>query len=183
MAYTFVPKQKFAKASLNNGRISAKASVILCRAIRKKPLVRAKRLLRNLTEGKQTLEGKTYDKAAEQVLALLESCEKNAEFKGLDTGRLMVHASATHGTLFRRRRRKGSFGSQMKSANVEIMLIERGKEQKHKVSKKKMDEQKHKITKHVPADKENQAVVDAIEEVRQKSEELREKTEKMEKAE
>jgi len=61
------------------------------------------------------------------MLLLIESCEKNAEFLGLDKGRLMVRASAHLGTMLKRRRRKAKFGSRMKATNLEIMLIESGR--------------------------------------------------------
>lgn len=140
--YTFVPEQKYARAHGNSLRISRKASVIVCRAIKKKPLSRAKRLLNDMISEKRSLDGKYYTKAAKEILMLLNSCEKNAEFMGLENEKLMVHASASKGANMRRRRRKAKFGSGMKSTNIEIYLIERGKESKTKVSKKKIDAQK-----------------------------------------
>ena len=134
--YTFKPEQKFAKAHGTNLRISAKASTVLCRVIRKKTLKRSRRLLENLLEQKQSLDGKYYTKACRKMLELLNSCEKNAEFLGLDVNRLMVYASASKGPGFRRRRRKAGFGSTMKMTNVEIILIEKGKESKTRIPKK-----------------------------------------------
>ena len=55
---------------------------------------------------------------------MLNSCEKNAAFLGLDANRLSVHASAHKGAVVRRRRRKAKFGSRMKNTNIEMMLIE-----------------------------------------------------------
>ena len=142
MPYTFVPKQKYAKAHGNDMRISTKASVKICRVIKKKPLARAKRLLNDLLSEKRSLEGKYYTTTVREILQLLDSCEKNAEFLGLENEKLFVHASASKGTNMRRRRRKAKFGSKMKSTNIEIFLIERGKESKTKVSKKKIQQQK-----------------------------------------
>ncbi len=127
MTYTFVPKQKCAKAYGRNLRISRKAAVKLCRVISKKPLKRAERLLDNLLGKKQSLRGKYHTNAAAEIKSLLESCRKNAEFLGMEAGRLFVHASAHQGTIMRRRRRKSAFGSRMKSTNIEVMLIEKGK--------------------------------------------------------
>lgn len=126
MGYTFVPAQRHAKACNNNLRISSKNAEIVCRAIRKKKLSVARRLLEGLVDGTRDLRGKYYTKAAAEILGLLGSCEKNAENLGLDKGRLFVHASASEGTHMRRGRRKASFGSRMKMTNVEVMLIERG---------------------------------------------------------
>src|SRR3989344_6014738 len=118
MAYTFKPTEKHAKAYGNNLRISAKKSVILSRVIRGKKLSTAKRLLSDLAEGKRTLDGKYYTKTVKEMIRLLNSCEKNAESMNLNAGSLFVHASASKGSNLRRRRRKGNFGSKMKTSNV-----------------------------------------------------------------
>ncbi len=141
MPYTFVPKHRYAKAYGNNMKISAKSAATICRVIRNKPLTRVKRLLNDLVVEKRSLEGKYYTKTVDKILSLLNSCEKNAEFMGLETERLFVHASAHKGTNFKRKRRKAAFGSKMKTTNLEIMLIERGKESKTKIPKKKIKEQ------------------------------------------
>jgi len=126
MPYTFEPGQPHAKAFGNNLRISAKTAQTLCRVLRKKKLSVAKRLLQDLVAGQRSLDGMYYTKAAQGMLDLLESCESNAKSRGLDAGKLFVHASATRGSNLRRARRKSGFGSRMKSTNLEIMLIERG---------------------------------------------------------
>ena len=126
MPYTFEPEQPHAKAFGNNLRISAKNAQILCRVVRRKKLSVVKRLLQDLVTEQRSLEGMYYTKAVQSMLLLLESCEANAKAHGLDAGRLFVHASATRGSNLRRARRKSSFGSRMKSTNLEIMLIERG---------------------------------------------------------
>jgi ribosomal protein L22 len=138
MPYTFVPEEKHAKA-YSTLPISLKSAEIVCRVIRKKPLKRAKRLLTDLEARRRSLGGKYYTKTVVNLRELVESCEKNAEFLGLDTDRLMVHASAHEGVRIRRRRRKASFGSMLKRANIEIMLIERGKSDK--VPREKIKEQ------------------------------------------
>ncbi|MFH0949504.1 MAG: uL22 family ribosomal protein [Candidatus Aenigmatarchaeota archaeon] len=126
MTYTFEPKFKHAKTYGNNLHISKKHAEILCAAIRKKPLKRAKRLLEDIESKRRSLDGKYYSKATGSILGLIKSCEKNADFLGLDKGKLFVHVSAHQGTVMRRRRRVG-LGSRMKSTNIEVMLIERGK--------------------------------------------------------
>ena len=141
MGQTFVPKENYAKAFGTDVRISTKASYVVCDAIRNKPLNRAKRLLEGLAAETRSLEGKYYTKTAKAILNLVNSCEKNAEFKGLDADRLFVHASARRAANIQRRRRKGSFGTKMKNTHLEVLLIERGKERKDKVSKKKIKEQ------------------------------------------
>src|SRR3989344_2955423 len=47
--------------------------------------------------------------------------------KGMYTAKMFVFASSHKGTMFRRRRRKSGFGSTMKTANVEMILVETGK--------------------------------------------------------
>ena len=152
-AYTFVPKEKYSKAYGSNLRISTKSSEKICRVIRGKKLNAVKRLLVDLLDEKRSLNGKYYTKTVKQIKMLLESCEKNAEFMGLENGALFVHASAHTGTIMRRRRRKSSFGSTLKSTNIEMMLIEKGKpSQKEKIKeelKKKIEE---KARKQFPAE-------------------------------
>jgi ribosomal protein L22 len=140
MTYTIIPAEKHAKAYGRNLRISTKDAIILCRVIRKKPLERARRLLNDLDSKKRSLKGSYYSKAVAEILGLLESCEKNAEFLGLDPEKLLVHASAHTGPVIRRRRRKSAFGSRMKSTNMEIILIEKGKKKKETLEQlKKME--------------------------------------------
>ncbi len=127
MPYTFTPEQKHAKAYGSNLRISPKNAGILCRAINKKKLSAGRRLLSDIVERRRSLEGKYYSKAAEEVLSLLNSCEKNATNAGLELGKMFIHATAYRGSVLRRRRRRSGFGSRMKITNVEMMLIERGK--------------------------------------------------------
>jgi len=127
MGYTFEPKQPHAKALATNVRISTKNSEIVCRAVRKKKLKVVRRLLEGLADKTRDLDGKYYSHAVDEMLDLLNSCEKNADHKGLDKGKLFVHFSASEGTHVRRSRRKGSFGSRMKMTNLECILIQRGK--------------------------------------------------------
>lgn len=139
--YTYKPEQKHAKAYGRNLRISRKAAVKICRVIRNKPLKRSKRLLENLVSGKQSLGGKYYTKSSREILELVESCEKNAS--DLDNEKLFVHASAHEGSVIRRRRRKAGYGSRMKSTNIEIILIEKGKEKtKQKPAEKPKEKKK-----------------------------------------
>ncbi len=136
MPYTFKPKEEHAKAYGDNLSVSTKNALKVCRAITRKKLTTAKRLLEDLMTEKRSLKGKYYTNACAAILSVLESCEKNAEFMGLEMDKLFVHAGATHGVHRRRRRRKSNYGSAMKLTNVEIILIQRGKE---KVSQPKND--------------------------------------------
>ena len=135
--YTIKPKERYAKSFGRDLGISTKAAAKICRVIRKKPLSRTKRLLNDLIARRRSLGGKYYTKTVKEIADLLSSCEKNAAFLGLDNEKLFVHASAHTGTIMRRRRRKAAFGSRLKRTNLEIMLIEKGKEIEKKEIKKK----------------------------------------------
>ncbi len=140
MGYTFIPKENHAKAYGRGLRISTKSAKKVSDLIRGKKLNAVKRLLRDLLEQKRSISGKYYTKAVSHILDLLESCEKNADSLGLDKKKLFVHCSVHKGPNFRRRRRKAAFGSTMKSTNVEIILIEKGKtKQKTKAKPKKTE--------------------------------------------
>ncbi|MBU5678271.1 MAG: uL22 family ribosomal protein [Candidatus Aenigmatarchaeota archaeon] len=129
MPYTFKPKEKHAKVYswLN---ISQKDAKVICRVIRKKKLKVVKRLLEDLIAKRRSLKGKYYTKAVTEIKKLLESCEKNAKALGLDSDKLFVYASSHKGPTLARRRRKYEHGRLMKSTNVEIILVEKGKSRK-----------------------------------------------------
>ena len=91
MPYTFVPKQKHAKAYIMYP-ISTKSAMVVCNVVKKKPLVRAKRLLEDLHAQRRSLEGKYYSKAVEHMIEALKSCEKNAEALGHVSSSRAYHA-------------------------------------------------------------------------------------------
>src|SRR3989338_1302901 len=128
MNYTFIPKHPSAGAKGTGTNISFKNAQIICRAIRRKKLSQAKRLLGDIIEKKRSLSGKYYTKTAKEIMKLIESCEKNAEFKGLKNEMLFVYASAHRGRVFRRNRRRSKFGSRLKMTKMEVLLVEKGKE-------------------------------------------------------
>ena len=136
MPYTFKPKEPHAKAWawLN---VSLKDAKVICRVIRKKKLSQVKRLLDDLLAQRRSLEGRYYTKTVRGVKKILENCEKNAEYLGLDKDRLFVYASAHKGPTLWRPRRKADFGNIMKSTNVEIILVEKGKKKDSRKSEKK----------------------------------------------
>ncbi len=132
MMYTFVPKERHAKASGVNLNISTKDAVIVCRKIRGMKFEDAEKFLEDLLAQKRSIDGKYYTKTVREILKLLESCKANAENLGLDEEFLVVHASAHKGPTIRRRRRKADFGNRMKISNIEIMLIEKRPAEKAK---------------------------------------------------
>lgn len=151
MKYTFNPKEPNAKAYGSNLDISTKDAQKLCRVINRKRLETAKKILSDLIHEKRSLDGKYYTKAAKRLLLLLGSAEKNAEFSGLETEKLRVHAAACRGLIQYRSRRKSDFGRRMKLTNVEIILIEDASIEK--VSKKQKAKKKEEKTKEEPKKK------------------------------
>lgn len=176
MKSTFEPEYNNAKAFGTDMRISTKSAEIICNVIRNKPLTRVKRLLEDLVAERRSLRGKYYSKTVKSILNLINSCEKNAEFKGLDMDRLFVHASAHVGPNIKRRRRKGAFGSRMKSTHMEVILIERGKQPADKVAKKKIKEQIGSQGKEAAMEQEKDK-----EEIRKELEKLREEQKELQK--
>jgi large subunit ribosomal protein L22 len=113
------------KSSRAYGRslsISTKSSVIICRVISGMNLIKGKSLLDDLLTGKRNLEGKFYTNTTKEILILLKSAESNAEFKGLDTTRMIIYASAHQGFTFYRPRRTKMKRMQKKVTNVQIVL-------------------------------------------------------------
>jgi large subunit ribosomal protein L22 len=116
-----------AKSIQKNVRISLKHAKILCKAIRKKKLAKAKIFLQNLIDKKVSLNKKYYTKAAKQILKILESAEANAKNKNLNLEKLFVEsARASKGEKFIRPKSRAKFrGRKAKSTNIEIILGER----------------------------------------------------------
>jgi len=131
--------------------ISLKQSVMVCNAIRSKPVGFVKVFLADVMQKKKPVAFTRFNRdmghkagiaggrfpvtAAKHVLALVNSAESNAQVKGLSSGDLVVmHASAQKGPgtwrFGRQRRRKA------KRAHIEIVLQESGKPIEKKVKKK-----------------------------------------------
>ncbi len=108
-----------------NLRISRKKAHKICKVInnKKMKLMEAKSFVKNLIEGKENIDGKTYDKAAEGILEVLENAENNAEFRGENKDKLRIKTiSSEPGSTFRRMRRRRDFGNKLKTANVKVVL-------------------------------------------------------------
>ncbi|MCX6818120.1 MAG: hypothetical protein NTU57_04655 [Candidatus Aenigmarchaeota archaeon] len=114
--------KKSARAYGRSLSISTKSSVIICRVISGMNLIKGKSLLDDLLNGKRNLEGKFYTNTTKEILSLLKSAESNAEFKGLDTTRMIIYASAHQGFTFYRPRRTKMKRMQKKVTNVQIVL-------------------------------------------------------------
>lgn len=121
-------KENDIKASGIDLRISRKKAGKICKEINRKKMKfeDAKEFVQNLIDHEENIDGKTYDKAAEGVMEVLENAGSNANFKGVPTDKLRVKTiSAEPGSTLRRRRRRRDFGNRLKTANVKLVL-ERG---------------------------------------------------------
>ncbi len=123
--YPVQVEEEDVKAAGLNLRISRKKASKICKVINNKKMKfeRALSFVKNLTEGNENIDGKTYEKAAEGILGVLENAGNNAESEGLNTEKLRVKTiSAEPGTTLRRRRRRRDFGNRIKTANVKVVL-------------------------------------------------------------
>ena len=125
--YSKKVRGNIAKACTYNVRVSVKNTKQVCKAIRGLYLNKAKRFLEDVLKQKKSIGGKYYTKSTAEILRLIKSAEKNAEFKNFDLDRLYIaHIAALDGTTMFRRRHKRSLGMRMKTANLEVILKERG---------------------------------------------------------
>jgi len=110
------------KASGRDMKISPKAAVEICRAIRNMRLDQAKNFLQDVVDKKRVVPYRRYKKkvghkgelqggyagrypvkASSEVLKVLNGLEANAEDRGFDTERLkIIHAAANHGRIIKR---------------------------------------------------------------------------------
>jgi large subunit ribosomal protein L22 len=110
------------RASLREVDLSPKEAREVCAAIRGLPLDRARSILRDVADMRMPVPFRRYNKkighksqlqgfyagrypvkVARSVLKLLDSLEANAEFRGLDPGRLkLVHVAAYPGRRLKR---------------------------------------------------------------------------------
>lgn len=106
-------------------RVSNKKSILLCKVLTGKQLDKGRKLLSGLLDQSASLDGKYHTNAAEAMLETLNSAAKNAEAKGLDADRLLIHASAHKAFKFMRPRNKKRMREQRKMTHVQIVLEER----------------------------------------------------------
>jgi len=138
--YSVAIKENCAKAMGVSLPVSHKKAILVCNFIRHKPVDKAKALLQDVIDQKKAVpytrfnDGVGHRKGmnagrypidtCKHILALLESAESNAQFKGLSTGHLVVmHACAQRGPTtwhYGRHKRR-----EAKRAHVEIVLEEK----------------------------------------------------------
>jgi|FaiFalDrversion3_1042247.scaffolds.fasta_scaffold04299_3 large subunit ribosomal protein L22 len=116
-----------ATAKLTGARISTLKTVLLLNKIRNKSLSYAKNFLKNLIEGKTSINGKYYTKTAKVLLSFLESAEANAKQKNLNLEKLFIKTiTANKGEkIIRPRSRWRLRGRKAKSTNLHLVLEER----------------------------------------------------------
>ncbi|RLI99191.1 MAG: hypothetical protein DRP06_04050 [Candidatus Aenigmatarchaeota archaeon] len=115
-----------AKAYSNNLRISVKNAKPVCKSVRGLGLPVAKQFLEDVLKAKRNIGGRYYPKTTKEVLNIILSAEKNAEFKNLDIKNMYIlHIASLEGTHMHRRRHKRNIGSRIKAAHLEVILKER----------------------------------------------------------
>lgn len=122
-----IEKEKMVYAETTES-ISWKKGVELARYLVRKSrkFVNAKKFLENLVEGKADFNGKLYTNTAKALLRIFNSVEANAKFRGFDVENLWIKAlSVNRGATLYRRRRKSGFGSQLKIANIKLVVEKR----------------------------------------------------------
>ncbi len=117
--------KKSAKAYGRSLRISTKNAVIVCRALSGMNLEKGKQFLARLLLQRESINGKYYTNTVKSLMEIVSSAEHNAEFKGLDTNKLMIFASAHQGFGFWRPRNWKRRRERRKMTNLHVVLEER----------------------------------------------------------
>lgn len=164
--------------------ISTKKSVEICSFLRNKSVARAKAILNDAMDLKHAIPYRRYNramghrpgpmanggfpvKACGHILAILESAESNAQFKGLSTANLVVAHICAHKAS--NQMHYGRLGRKMKRTHIEVVLEEKGKPAKRDGQKQQKQEAAQ------PQKKEEQKIPEAPKE--KKHDKKSEKTE------
>jgi large subunit ribosomal protein L22 len=124
--YTYNPDPKKSSKVFGRGlNISHKSSNIVCSKISGMNLDKAKMFLMKMLIEKENIGGKHYTNVTKELIKLLRSAESNAEFKGMDPSRMLIHASAHTGFTFYRPRNWKRRMEKKKITNVQIVLEEK----------------------------------------------------------
>ena len=118
-------KKKTAKSYGRALRISSRSSVDVCKVINGKNLDKGKRFLADIMARKRNIRGKHFDNCVSAVSEMVDSAAANAEAKGLDPAKLIIHASSHKGYTFRRPRRFKCRGQIRKIASIQVVLEEK----------------------------------------------------------
>lgn len=126
LRYALNPRKEKSVRVYGRGlRISRKNSTIVCKEISGKTLPGATVFVERLVNRDHDLDGKHYTNASKEILQLLKSAGNNAEFKGLEAGRMIVNASAHQGFRFLRNRRFKMRRQKRKVTNIQLVLQEK----------------------------------------------------------
>lgn len=150
--------------------ISRKQSIEICNFIRRKEVTKVKDILSQVIEKKVAIPYKRFNKdvghkkkigagrypikSSREILKLIESVESNAQFKGLNTSKLVItHISVNQSSKAQHYGRKSR--RRMKRANIEVVVSEKETKDVKKSESKKGDEKKVEHTKEVKHKEEN----------------------------
>ena len=126
MKYAYNPREANSVRVYGRGlRISEKSSVVVCGYLSGMNIQKGKSFLGGLVSRKRNIKGKHYTNVSKELLRLLQSGESNAEAKGLDTDRLVVHATAHKGFTFYRPRRLKFRRTRRKVTNIQLVMEQR----------------------------------------------------------
>ncbi len=126
MRYAHNPKPENSVKVYGRGlRISEKGSATLCGKLTGMNLKKGRDLLEGLISQKVSIRGKHYTNVSKELLKMLQSGENNAEAKGLDADRLVIHATAHKGFTFYRPRRLKMRRTRRKVTNIQIVMEQR----------------------------------------------------------
>jgi len=123
VGYPVEAKENEVKAAGIGLPLSTKKSTIVCRKLNKMKLDKAKKFLQDLIDKKADIDKKHYTKTAKEILNILESAEKNAQYKGLENLIIKTITAETGPNRIRMKRRR-SFGSRLKNTHIKIVLKE-----------------------------------------------------------
>jgi len=125
LKYTLNPdSKKSVKVYGRALRISRKSSITVCKYISGKSVKKGKFLLEGMVNQTHSIHGKYYTNVATELLNLVKSSENNAEGKGLDADKMIIHASAHKGFTFMRPRKSKMGRMKRKMTNVQVVLIQ-----------------------------------------------------------
>ncbi|MEE9525253.1 MAG: 50S ribosomal protein L22 [Candidatus Woesearchaeota archaeon] len=152
-----------AKALGRTLAISTKQSVEICNLLRNKNLQKAKQILSDVIAEKIPVPYKRYDrgmghkkgklsvgrypiKSSKGILSILESVEANAQFKGLNTGILVITHICAH-----KARNQPRYGRQrgrnMKRTHIEVVVQEKAEKKQEEKKDAKVKEVKQEAPK------------------------------------
>lgn len=145
MAYSYqnYDEKKMARALGVSLPISYKQAAEISNFLKNKTIDHAKKILERVVDKKQAIPFKRFNrdtghkpgiaagrypkKASLEILKIINSAEKNAEFKGLGSDLVIVHMNSHRAPAHPR---TGRVAGEAKRAHVEVVLAERSVEKK-----------------------------------------------------